>query len=285
MTRVARALAAVCLVALAAACGGSDGGSDGGSGESPAPSSTAQASSGARGAASWWRPKAGVSWQWQLSGKIDTSVPAAVYDVDLFETPAATVAELHRAGRKVICYTAIGTAEDWRPDFGRFPKEALGKGVEGWPGERWVDIRRIDAVRPIWASRLDQCKSKGFDAVEPDWMDGYQKDTGFPLTSAQQLAFNRMLADEAHRRGLAVGLKNDLSQIPQLVGDMDFAVNEQCAQYGECERLTPFVRAGKPVFHAEYEIPPGRFCAESKRLGLSSIRKAVELPAERQACP
>ncbi|WP_067816074.1 endo alpha-1,4 polygalactosaminidase [Actinomadura kijaniata] len=236
-------------------------------------------------AGSWWRPKAGVSWQWQLSGKVDTSVRAAVYDVDLFETSAKTVATLHRAGRKVICYTAIGSAETWRPDFKRFPKNVLGKKVQGWEDERWVDIRRIDVVRPVWAARLDQCKKKGFDGVEPDWMDGYKHDTGFPLTAAHQLAFNRMLAEEAHRRGLAIGLKNDLDQIPQLVGVMDFAVNEQCAQYDECDALKPFIKAGKPVFHAEYELPLKKFCARTKRLGLSSIRKALDLPAARQACP
>ncbi|HEX2316598.1 MAG TPA: endo alpha-1,4 polygalactosaminidase [Thermomonospora sp.] len=239
--------------------------------------------SGAR-AASWWRPKPRLTWQWQLTGRVDTSVRAQVFDVDLFETPKSTVTELHRKGRRVICYTAIGSAETWRPDYHRFPRHVLGKKVQGWEDERWVDIRRLDVLRPIWAARLDQCRRKGFDGVEPDWMDGYLHDTGFPLTAAHQLAFNRMLARMAHERGLAIGLKNDLPQIPQLVGIMDFAVNEQCAQYRECHLLTPFVRAGKPVFHAEYQLPLRRFCPQSRRLGLSSIRKHVDLPAARQAC-
>ncbi len=128
------------------------------------------------------------------------------------------------------------------------------------------------------------CRDKGFDAVEPDNMDGYRNDTGFPLTATDQLHYNRLIARLAHDRGLAVGLKNDLEQIPELVGDFDFAVNEQCAQYGECGALRPFVEAGKAVFHVEYEVPTARFCAESRELKLSSLLKRYELGAWRQEC-
>ncbi|RMI45753.1 endo alpha-1,4 polygalactosaminidase [Actinomadura harenae] len=281
MSRSMRGLALVLTAVLAAgACGGTGGKR---AADTASEKKMDQAAVGA--AASWWRPKPRTTWQWQLSGRVDTSVQAQVFDVDLFETPAATVAKLKKAGRRTICYTAIGSAENWRPDYKRFPARVLGKKVADWPGERWVDIRQLNVLRPIWGARLDQCKKKGFDGVEPDWMDGYKNDTGFKLTARDQLAFNRMLATEAHKRGLAIGLKNDLDQIPQLVGTMDFAVNEQCAQYGECNELVPFIKAGKAVFHAEYELALAKFCPTSKKLGLSSIRKPLELTAKRQACP
>lgn len=41
-------------------------------------------------------------------------------------------------------------------------------------------------------------------------------------------AFNRMIARLAHERSLAVGLKNDVDQVEELVEDLDFAVNESC---------------------------------------------------------
>ncbi len=44
----------------------------------------------------------------------------------------------------------------------------------------------------------------------------------------------RFLAAAARERGLLVGLKNDLDQIPDLVHDFDFAVNEQRFEYDEC---------------------------------------------------
>ncbi|MFJ8182133.1 endo alpha-1,4 polygalactosaminidase [Streptomyces sp. NPDC096105] len=264
--RRARAVA-VLLALVLTGCAGGSGGAD----AEPSPS-------GDR-----WRPRPGVAWQWQLSGRLDTAVDVPVYDIDGFDHSAETVARLHRDGRKVICYLSTGAWEDFRPDADGFPESVLGRG-NGWEGERWLDIRRTDVLGPLMAERLDMCRDKGFDAVEPDNMDGYRNRTGFPLTAADQLRYNRLIARLAHERGMAVGLKNDLDQIPDLVGDFDFAVNEQCAQYGECEELTPFVEADKAVFHAEYELPTARFCADSRRLKLSSLLKRYELDAWRRTC-
>ncbi|MCX5587180.1 endo alpha-1,4 polygalactosaminidase [Streptomyces erythrochromogenes] len=231
-----------------------------------------------------WQPPPGTDWQWQLTGKLDTSVKAPVYDVDGFDTTRAQVAALKKAGRKTICYVSTGAWEDFRPDAEAFPQDLLGKG-NGWEGERWLDIRRVAELEPLMAERFDMCRDKGFDAVEPDNMDGYKNTTGFPLTADDQLRYNRLIAKLAHDRGMSVGLKNDLDQIPQLVGDFDFAVNEQCAQYDECERLTPFIAAGKAVFHAEYELSTRRFCERSRELKLSSLQKKYDLDAWRRTCP
>ncbi|MFC9814402.1 endo alpha-1,4 polygalactosaminidase [Streptomyces virginiae] len=230
-----------------------------------------------------WQPPPGTGWQWQLTGKLDTSVKAPVYDVDGFNTTKEQVAALKKAGRKTICYLSTGAWEDFRPDAEAFPQDLLGKG-NGWEGERWLDIRRVAELEPLMAKRFDMCREKGFDAVEPDNMDGYQNTSGFPLTAADQLRYNRLIAKLAHDRGMAVGLKNDLDQIPQLVGDFDFAVNEQCAQYDECDRLAPFIEAGKAVFHAEYELSTSRFCAKSRAAKLSSIQKRYDLDAWRRTC-
>lgn len=230
-----------------------------------------------------WRPHPGTAWQWQLSGKVDTSVDVPVYDIDGFENDAATVARLHAAGRKVICYVNAGAWENFRPDRVAFPTALLGLG-NGWSGERWLDIRRLDLLRPLMAQRFDMCRTKGFDGVEPDLMDAYTNRTGFPLTAADQLAYNRMLAGLAHERGMSVGLKNDLEQIPELVGDFDFAVNEECAQNDECDELTPFITAGKAVFHTEYSLATTEFCPTARRLRLSSMLKHLNLDAWRQPC-
>lgn len=164
-----------------------------------------------------WQPRPEVSWQWQLTGKLDTSVKAAVYDVDGFNTTKAQVDGLKKAGRRTVCYLSTGAWEEFRPDAEAFPKALLGEG-NGWEGERWLDIRRLAELEPLMAKRFDMCREKGFDAVEPDNMDGYRNTSGFPLTAEDQLAYNRLIAKLAHDRGLAVGLKNDLDQIPQLVG-------------------------------------------------------------------
>ncbi|MBT2386045.1 endo alpha-1,4 polygalactosaminidase [Streptomyces sp. ISL-11] len=284
---VRRWLAVVALLALTG-CSATDADDAGDAEDEPTQASTpastpTPAPTGSR-AGDRWQPRPGTRWQWQLDGRVDTTVDVPVYDIDGFENSAGTVAGLHARGRKVICYINAGAWEDWRPDHGAFPKGLLGSRNKGWEGEKWLDIRRLDTLRPIMAARFDMCREKGFDAVEPDLTEGFRNDTGFPLTAAHQLAFNRMLVKLAHDRGLAIGLKNDLDQIPQLVSEFDFAVNEQCAQYGECERLTPFVRAKKAVFHVEYEVGTADFCGPSRKLGLSSMRKRLGLDAWREAC-
>jgi hypothetical protein len=239
---------------------------------------------GTAGAAGWWKPPPGSTLQVQFDGDIDQSVQASVYDLDAFDTDAATVSSLHGAGRHVVCYVDAGTWEKWRPDAGLYPKEVKGK-ANGWPGERWLDVRRLDVLGPILGARLDLCAAKGFDAVEYDNVDGYANRTGFDLTAADQLTFDTWLADAAHARGLGVGLKNDLDQVPQLVSSFDFSIDEQCAQYKECDALSPFVAAGKPVFEIEYKLKTSRFCAQAAALGFAAMRKRLSLDAWRQPCP
>jgi hypothetical protein len=231
-----------------------------------------------------WRPAPRTSWQWQLTEPVDLTVPATVFDIDGFDNSAAVVRRLHRLGRKVICYLDVGAFESYRPDAGAFSARLLGRRDEPWPGERWLDIRRIDLLRPIIERRLDMCRDKGFDGVELDEIDGYANNSGFALTRSDQLRYNRFLAREAHDRGLAAGMKNDVEQIPLLVHDFEFAVDEQCFEYHECRSLLPFIRGGKAVFQAEYRTPTSGFCAQSIRLGLSSIRKHLRLDAWRRLC-
>jgi hypothetical protein len=231
-----------------------------------------------------WVPPAQVLWQWQLTGELDLGVEAEMYDVDLFTTSAADVAELHRLGRRAICYLSAGTLEPWRPDAAAFPADVVGEPLEDWPDERWLDVRRLDVLLPLMAARLDLCREKGFDAVEPDNVDAWTNPSGFDLTAADQAAYNRALARLAHERGLAVGLKNDVEQAALLEPDFDFAVVEECVRYDECELLAPFVRAGKPVLHVEYELEPAEFCDLTRRLGFSSMRKSFDLDASRTVC-
>nr|WP_052681969.1 endo alpha-1,4 polygalactosaminidase [Saccharothrix sp. ST-888] len=134
------------------------------------------------------------------------------------------------------------------------------------------------------AARFDRCRKKGFDAVEPDLLDGCTDRTGFPLTGADRLRHNRVIAALAHERGPAAALKNDLEQVPQPVGRFDFAVDESCAEFGECARLSPFVRAGKPVPHVEYNLTTAQFCRRTEALGFSSTAEHLKLDAWRRPC-
>jgi hypothetical protein len=231
-----------------------------------------------------YAPDLQTSWQWQLQGSVDTSVDVQMYDIDGFEARANLVTQLHDDGRKVVCYLSAGSWANFRPDEADFPDSVLGRS-NGWPGERWLDIRKLRVLRPMMQARLDMCQAKGFDAVEFDNVDGYQNNTGFPLTGAEQLRYDVFLANQAHLRGMSAVLKNDLGQVRTLLPYFDFALNEQCFQYHECEVLERnFIRRGKPVFHVEYKLKPRAFCPRARKLGFSSLYKKLNLGAFRQAC-
>ena len=232
----------------------------------------------------FWKPSPGLSWQLQLTGELNTNYDVDVYDIDLFDTPKEKIEELHSRNIKVICYFSAGSWENWRADSEDFPSEVLGNVLEEWPDEKWLDISRIDILAPIMEKRLDLAVEKGCDGVDPDNIDGYKNNNGFSLTYEEQLAYNKWLANEAHERGLSVGLKNDLEQIKDLVNYFDFAVNEQCFQYEECEKLMPFVNAGKAVFGVEYELDKKDFCDEAKKLNFSWLKMTYDLAGERDAC-
>lgn len=245
----------------------------------PTPSPTLTSTPG-----TWWKPTPGTSWQIQLQGTVDTSFNVQVYFIDLFDVPPATITQLKQQGRKVVCYFSAGSWENWRSDAGQFPASVKGRNLEGWPGEKWLDIRNLAVLGPIMQARMNLAVSKGCDGVDPDNVDGYTNNTSFPLTAQHQLTYNRWLAQEAHARGLAIGLKNDLDQIPQLVGDFDWALNEQCFQYNECQTLLPFIAAGKPVFGIEYNGNEQVFCPKANAWNFDFLKKNLDLGAWRLDC-
>ncbi|NYT64925.1 endo alpha-1,4 polygalactosaminidase [Alcaligenaceae bacterium] len=225
----------------------------------------------------------GDTWQWQLSGDLNTSYTARVYDVDLFDTPTHTIHALQAAGKKVVCYFSAGSSENWRPDFQRFLPSDLGKNLDEWMGEQWLDTRSVN-VREIIKSRLLLAVQKGCNAVEPDNVDAYANKSGWPLTAHTQLEYNIFLANQAHNLGLSIGLKNNLDQLADLVDHFDFAVNEQCHEYQECNKYKVFIEKGKPVFNAEYDSAYRigsksltKLCADSKVNRIHTLVLDIEL--------
>jgi hypothetical protein len=230
----------------------------------------------------------GTSWQWQLSGALDETVlddvdnAKKMYDIDLFANDAATIDRLHAKGITVICYMETGAWESYRPDAALYPATVLGDGVEGYPNERFVDVRQIDTLLPILTARLDLAVSKGCDGIEPDLDDTYNGyPTGFPLTEADQLAFNRAVADAAHGRGLSIGLKNgasaDGSFERAMVDFTDWALNEECNTFDECAGYSVFVDQNKAVFQVEYMSPdetqPADFCPADNAANFDGLLK------------
>ncbi|HMA94709.1 MAG TPA: endo alpha-1,4 polygalactosaminidase [Polyangiaceae bacterium] len=233
----------------------------------------------------------GISWQWQLTGTLDTAVDARLFVLDLFDTPAAALERLKASGVVSICQFSAGTSEPWRTDVGVLPDFVLGNAADAEPEETWLDIT-APSVHQLMLSRLDLAVSRGCDGVLPDSVDGYGSNTGFPIGKPESLEYLTFLAAESRRRGLVVGLANCAEMVGQAESLFDFVVTTNCVTYRECSSFGSFIEQGKPVLHAELvgdsatgEQRLDSICADTTRRGFSSIVKSVGLSAWRLVCP
>lgn len=232
---------------------------------------------------SWWRPSLDASWQVQLSGGLDLSVKADIYDVDGVDSPQGALDQARAEGAHLVCYLNGGAWEGWRDDADHFPTATIGKDLDGWPDEKWLDIRQLDILLPLMAQRMDACQQRGFEAVDVDNVDGYDNDTGFPLTDVAQLTYISALADLAHERNLAFGLKNSVGLVDALAEDIDFAVNEQCHEFNECSAYLRLLATGKPVVVIEYSGDREELCRDVPH-GMHVLFKDWELGAGGESC-
>lgn len=237
----------------------------------------------------------GTAWDWQIGAAkpnpavLDGVTGPKMLDVDMENTSAAQVATIKAHGETVVCYMETGSWEQYRPDATQFPKAALGKTLNGYPDERYLDVRNPQ-VEQLIKARIDRAAQKGCDGIEPDLDDTWQGNgytTGFNLAYADVLAYNHRLADHAHSLGLMFGLKNAAGtrQVADSVPFTDFALNEQCNQYSECDAYQAYIAAGKAVFQVEYKLDPSRFCAADNARNFDGLRKRASLTASfRQPC-
>ena len=208
---------------------------------------------------------------------MNNSEPVDAYDIDGFENSASEVETLHSKGIHAICYIDVGTYEPFRPDASSFPASVRGTGVEGFTEEKWLDVRQLSTLEPIMTKRLEMCRAKGFDAVEPDNIDGWENNTGFPLTAAESNTYDEWIAAEAHDLGMAVFQKNDGEQTGALDSYFDGALSEQCNEYSECSNFEPYLAKGEPVLNAEYNETTSAFCASDLATGIEGARFDLEL--------
>jgi Glycoside-hydrolase family GH114 len=270
---------------LLASCGG---------GGAQAPGAASPVASAASVAGAIWAPASTDRFQWDLlDAPADLSANASVYDIDMFNNAASVVSQLHSLGRRAVCYIDMGGWEPYRPDASQFPASVIGNKDPAW-NESYLDIRRLDILGPLMSKRLDQCKSKGFDAVEPDQIETYAAGaavTGFPLSYGDQISYNRWIADQAHQRGLSVALKNDADQAADLVGTFDWTLLEDCYQQGWCQKMAPFLTAGKSVIDVEYTDVTtqatfvNQYCPQAKAQGVYTILKHRNVDAWLATCP
>ncbi len=228
-------------------------------------------------------PQMTFDWDLRSDLPLNSQYTAEVVDIDAFDNSAELVTELHNQGKKVIAYISVGSVENWRSDAADFPASIIGNDYDGWDGEKFLDIRDIDALAPIMRARLDMIKTKGFDAVEPDNIDSYTNNTGFDITEQDVINYCKWLANEAHSRGLSIGQKNATELSDQLVGYFDWILLEDAFVENIQEEAQIYITNNKAVFATEYtdEMSENDFlnsvCPEASTLKYTAILKERDL--------
>ncbi len=230
---------------------------------------------------------AAQSWDWQLSAPYDLSRKVDVFDLDPDNVSKADIATLNRRGTTTICYVSIGTLENYRDDVASFPKRVIGKVYGDWPDERFLDIRKVKILIPLMKARFEKCADMGFVSIEADNMDVYENDSGFAISAGDTLRYLKHIAAIAHGLKMKIGQKNVPELTTHLVQSLDFAIAESCYQDKWCDQLTPYIRAGKPVYDAEYDDRSIDFrsaCRKMTGSGISMILKDRNLTEKYQSC-
>jgi hypothetical protein len=190
-----------------------------------------------------------MRWDWQI-GRVTplqrTGAAAVdIYDIDGFLTSGAEVTAIKSTWQaatlphpRTVCYLDLAW-ENYRPDGTPgtyFPASALGLVYYGYPAERWVDFRQLDALKPMLQERVSMCAAKGFDAVELDDIDGFDppSTTGFDLTPGDVQNYLAYAFNLIHEYGMTALWKNSpyLSSWGRQYSDG--AVVEECYQSAAC---------------------------------------------------
>lgn len=112
-----------------------------------------------------WQPTTSDRLHIQLSGNLQVPAWATFLEIDGAESTADTVSDLHGRGLRVACYVSAGTAEAYRGDIARIPASVIGRPLDEWLDERWLDVRHIALLAPVMQARIADCARKGFDAA------------------------------------------------------------------------------------------------------------------------
>lgn len=221
--RVPALVAALLAVAVLAGCGAEPGDS------TPERDRTSTADRPAP-------PPVHAGFDYQIGGAYPPPDGVRVVSRDRAHKPAA--------GRYSICYVngfqAQPDALDWwqrhHPDLvlhGAGDKPVMDT---DW-NEALLDTStaaRRKALARIVGGWIEGCADKGFQAVELDNLDSYERSEK-RLTRADNVKFAALLTRRAHRSGMAAGQKNAQELLEQRAAmGFDFAVTEECGQYQEC---------------------------------------------------
>jgi Glycoside-hydrolase family GH114 len=179
-------------------------------------------------------PPVNGQFDYQIGGAYAPVSAVAIVDRDSSE-PAVS-------GKYNICYINAFQAQPdatawWKANHDDLLlKTAAGKYVvdSGW-NENVLDTTtaaKRTALAAIVNGWIDDCKAKGYQAIEPDNLDSWDRSKNL-ITKANNIAFATLLAQHAHSIGLAIAQKNasEIANEGKTQVGFDFAIAEECQRY------------------------------------------------------
>ncbi|MFH9267701.1 endo alpha-1,4 polygalactosaminidase [Streptomyces sp. NPDC017546] len=222
-------------------------------------------------------PEANVTFDYQIGGGYSPPAGVGAVSRDRRDEPAE--------GLYNVCYvnafqTQPDALDQWEknhPDL--LLRDGDGRLVndEDW-GEALLDTSTADKrarLADIVGGWVDGCAKSGFQAVEPDNLDSFERSEGL-LTREHNAAFAELLAHRAHAAGLAIGQKNTTGLLERRAEiGFDFAVAEECGRYDECADYASAY--GDRVFVVEYT--DGDFAKACSSVGttVSVVRRDLDV--------
>jgi hypothetical protein len=191
------------------------------------------------------------TFDYQIGGPYEPAPAVRIVSRDRRAQPAP--------GKYNICYlNALQSQPDPTPPTGaegtltwwvkKHPDLVL-KDADGDPmiDEEWdeaiLDVstsdkrQRLLEIEKPW---IDGCRAAGFQAIEPDNLDSYDRSHGTFLFDADR-DFMVAFVKYAHSRGLAVAQKNagdEYGTAGHTEVGFDFAIAEECANFDDCDGYT-----------------------------------------------
>lgn len=251
-------------------------------------SADAEASDGGQGDAGrpsdLWQPARDASFQLQLQGRLDTSVDADFYVIDV-DVSDADLTRMRAQGRPFVCHFSAGSVETFRDDAANIPESARGNPLPDYPNERWLDVRD-EGVRSTMRARIARARERGCSAILPTNLTVHLFDAGFVISEAELLAYARWLTREARKEGLSAMLGSE-QVAGQLTNDFHMGLAFECLRADGCALWAPFVADAKPVFAVEVggATDAQQVCEKAREVGLPVIIKNRNFDAFRVACP
>jgi hypothetical protein len=202
-------------------------------------------------------PPAHASFSYQIGGAFPAERGIRIVDRDRQAQPLA--------GLYNICYVnafqaQAGQRRWWRTHH---PDLLLFRNGHAIVDRQWHEqlldtstAAKRTALARIVGGWITGCARAGFQAIEPDNLDSWDRSAG-ALTVRDNLALAALLIARAHRVGLAIAQKNAAAVAHGGRGlGFDFAIAEECQVYSECGA---YLRAyGSEVIEIEYPDNGGK---------------------------